>query len=88
MNRLPALGWIIGLMGCMALSAAAQSQTTVLTGRVTDEATNQPLPFASVYLNNSARGTVADSNGVYRLTSVPLGNAELVGSVLGYQPLR
>ncbi|QJW88366.1 TonB-dependent receptor plug domain-containing protein [Spirosoma taeanense] len=59
-----------------------------LTGRVSDAKTGQPLPFASIYINNSSRGTVADSNGAYHLTNVPLGNAELVGSALGYQLLR
>lgn len=59
--------------------APAQTPVASLTGRVLDARTGQPLPFATVYLNNSSRGTMADSNGVYRLTSVPLGNAELVG---------
>lgn len=74
--------------GLMTGVALAQTPVTTLAGRVLDAKTGQPLPFATVYLNNSSRGTVADSNGVYRLTNVPLGNAELVGSVLGYQTLR
>ncbi|GAB3643819.1 carboxypeptidase regulatory-like domain-containing protein [Spirosoma arcticum] len=76
------------MAGLWVGAALAQTPTASLTGRVLDAQTNQPLPFATVYLNNTSRGTVADSNGVYRLTNVPLGNAELVGSVLGYQTLR
>lgn len=72
----------------LLIPAFAQTPVSILTGRVLDARTSQPLPFATVYLNNSSRGTVADSNGVYRLTNVPVGNTDLVGSVLGYQTLR
>lgn len=66
----------------------AQTPSALLTGRVLDAKTGQPLPFATVYINNTARGTTADENGNYRLTNVPLGNQELVGSSLGYQTRR
>lgn len=66
----------------------AQTPLASLKGQVLDAKTGQPLPFATVYLNNSSKGTNADSNGVYRLTAVPLGNQELVGSVVGYQTTR
>ena len=68
--------------------ALAQTPGATLTGRVLDSKTGEPLPFASVYINNTSRGTTADSSGNYRLTNVPPGNQELVGSLLGYQTLR
>jgi len=58
-----------------------------LTGRVLDANTGQPLPFASVYLNLTTRGTSADSTGTYRL-SLPPGQHELVATYLGYATLR
>lgn len=66
----------------------AQTLVSALTGRVLDARTSQPLPFATVYINNSSSGTVADSNGVYRLKNIPMGSHELVGSVMGYQTSR
>ncbi len=68
--------------------AYSQTPTTTLVGRVLDAKSGQPLPFATVYINNTPRGTTADESGAYRLTSVPLGNQELVASNLGYQTLR
>jgi len=68
--------------------ALAQTPGSTLTGRVLDAKTGEPLPFASVYINNTSRGTTADSSGNYRLTNVPPGNQELIGSLLGYQTLR
>lgn len=76
----------------LSLNAMAQNPAATLTGRVVDANTQAPLPFSTVYLNNSTRGTTADEKGVYRLTNVPLGTVELVGSAVGYkaarQPLR
>ncbi|MCY7350177.1 MAG: carboxypeptidase regulatory-like domain-containing protein [Cytophagaceae bacterium] len=67
----------------------AQAQlTTTLTGRITDAATGQPLPFASVYINTTTNGTTTDENGNYRLRQVPLGTVELAASYVGYLPAR
>ncbi|MBC7570494.1 MAG: carboxypeptidase regulatory-like domain-containing protein [Spirosoma sp.] len=66
----------------------AQTPGSTLTGRVLDAKTGEPLPFASVYINNTSRGTTADSSGNYRLSNVPPGNQELIGSLLGYQTRR
>lgn len=83
MKTMSHIGW--WLMGWLwAGLAVAQLPTTTLTGRTFDAKTGEPLPFATVYINNSSRGTTADEQGQYRLTNVPLGNHELVGSALGY----
>ncbi|GAB4019225.1 hypothetical protein GCM10028808_56260 [Spirosoma migulaei] len=79
------LGLSIGLTLHLA---CAQTPLATLTGQVLDAKTGEPLPFATVYLNNSSLGTNADQNGSYRLTAVPLGNQEVVGSFLGYQTTR
>ncbi|WP_198174772.1 carboxypeptidase-like regulatory domain-containing protein [Spirosoma arboris] len=84
-TRFAKLGLLVWFSASVAL---AQTPLASLTGRVLDAKTGEPLPFATVYLNNSSQGTNADQNGVYKLASVPLGNHELVGSVLGYQTTR
>ena len=77
------------IISCLLAGIAhAQPSVTSLTGRVFDAKTGQPLPFTTVYINNTSRGTTADENGIYKLTNVPLGNQELVGSSLGYQTVR
>jgi len=78
----------LGLSLILAHSSLAQTPGIKLTGRILDAKTGEPLPFASVYINNTSRGTTADSSGSYRLTNVPPGNQELIGSLLGYQTLR
>lgn len=92
MNAKRAGLWLVGWLYAGLGFTLAQVATTNLTGRVFDAKTGEPLPFATVYINNSSRGTSADEHGLYRLTNVPLGSHELVGSVLGYtvvrQPIR
>jgi len=77
---------------CLALVAGAalgQSRPTVtLQGLVTDIATGKPLPFATVYLNGTTRGTVTDEQGRYSLSGVPVGTVEIAATYLGYKPLR
>ncbi|TLV01090.1 carboxypeptidase-like regulatory domain-containing protein [Dyadobacter luticola] len=66
----------------------AFAQTVTLTGKVTDEKTGKPLPFANVFINNSTIGTNADENGNYRLGNLAIGNLELVVSFLGYETVK
>lgn len=43
------------------------SQTTIVSGKVTDKETGEILPFVNVTFNNSKIGTSTDTNGVYRI---------------------
>lgn len=65
---------------------------TTLTGRITNATDGKPLPFASVYLNGTTRGTTTTEDGRFLLTDVPYGSSELVVSYTGFsavkQPIR
>ena len=72
---------IIFFLYCTA--EAAQSQD--IKGSVKDAQTNEALPFANVFLNNTTRGTTTGPDGKFSLTSLSKGYAELVISYVGYQ---
>lgn len=55
---------------------------TIISGKVTD-ATNNPLPFATVYVNGLGTGTATNTDGKYAL-ALPAGNYELVFRYVGY----
>lgn len=75
--------------GLLAQQTLAQAPpTTTLSGRVFDAASGKPMPFATVFINNTTRGTTADSTGHYQLTRVPIGSVEIVASFVGYRPTR
>lgn len=52
------------------LSFGAFSQTITISGKITDEQ-NKPVPFASVYIKNTTKGTSANSEGEYTLQLKP-----------------
>ena len=41
----------------------AFSQTGQINGKVLDSKTQEPLPFANVFINNTTIGVAADANG-------------------------
>ncbi len=63
----------------------AISQTTI-EGTILDAETDEPIPFASVYVNGSTIGKIADDMGKFSI-NLPAGNFELVASFVGYQSL-
>ena len=55
----------------------------LLKGVVMDAEKGSPVPKASVFLNNTSIGTMADNEGAFSL-SVPAGKYELIVSSVGY----
>lgn len=67
------------LMG-FALPASAQ-----LTGRITD-ASGEPLPFASIYVQNTSTGTTSNVEGYYKLPLEP-GLHKVVFQYVGFETM-
>lgn len=63
----------------------AFSQTGQITGKVLDSKTQEPLPFANVFINNTTLGVAADANGEFTLKNVSIGIADVVFSFVGYK---
>ena len=64
----------------------ALAQTNV-TGTVTDQSTDSPLPGVTVIVKGTATGTVTNIEGSYSLT-VPQGSSTLVFSSIGYSTVE
>jgi len=56
-----------------------------ITGRVFDSE-NLPLPGAAVFITSLSKGTIADNNGVYRLTGLNPGEHIVTVSYVGFKP--
>ncbi|MBY0433821.1 MAG: carboxypeptidase-like regulatory domain-containing protein, partial [Cyclobacteriaceae bacterium] len=61
------------------------AQTGQISGKVLDSKTQEPLPFANIFINNTTLGVAADANGQYVLKNVPVGVQEIVFSFVGYE---
>jgi hypothetical protein len=75
----------LGIVSCLFFVGLAVGQTSGLRGKVIDEETKEPLPFSSVYINQTTIGTYTDGNGEFVLPLVP-GAYEVVVSFVGYKP--
>lgn len=61
---------------------SAFAQQIIISGKITDEQ-NKPIPFASIYVKNTSKGTSANSEGIYQL-QLSAGNYELQYKAVGY----
>ncbi len=67
--------------------ASAQNLTQTIRGNVTDVISQAPLPFSTIVMLNSdpVIGTVADINGTFQLSNIPVGKQNLKITCLGYK---
>ena len=55
-----------------------------LTGKITDAATSEPVPFANVVLEGTNYGAASDLEGDYIIVNVPPGTYNVIVSYIGY----
>lgn len=82
-SRLAGLALIL-----LALGSPVLAQTGVLSGRVTDSATGEPVSGASVVVEGTTMGAAADRDGGFRISGVDPGRYTVVASALGYVTSR
>jgi hypothetical protein len=65
------------------LSFSAFSQQITISGKITD-GQNKPVPFASIYIKNTTKGTSANSDGEYSL-QLSAGTYDIEYKAVGYK---
>ncbi len=75
--------FIFSFLLFVAVDALCQSGQ--LSGRILDAQTQEPLPFAHIFINNTTIGTTSDVDGNFLLQNVPVGIHEVIYSFIGYQ---
>jgi TonB-linked SusC/RagA family outer membrane protein len=75
---------IVSVLVLFSQATLAQNKVEItIKGKITDYASNQPLPGASIYIEGTSSGATADANGDYSI-AVTDPNATLVVSFIGY----
>src|SRR5262245_10050354 len=74
---------IVGLL--LLISSELSAQTKEVTGKVTDPAGN-PVPGASIRIKGLKKGTSAETNGEFKITTPE--NAILIISGVGFEPVE
>lgn len=77
-----ARAWVLGLV--LIPSAVWAQQRGTVTGRVTDQATGQPLVSVQVYIVGTQLGRLTDQQGRYVIANVQAGQREIRATILGY----
>jgi hypothetical protein len=67
----------------VSFSVKTSAQNT-FKGRVIENESEVPIPFASVFLTNTTLGITADENGLFSL-SIPDGQYDVIVRMLGYE---
>lgn len=65
----------------------ALAQLTI-RGQVRSGKSGEVLPFATVFLSNTTKGTLTDEKGQFALENVPPGKFELIASYIGFVTLK
>ncbi|XLS28839.1 TonB-dependent receptor [Flavobacteriaceae bacterium M23B6Z8] len=78
----------ISFLLMLLIGMSLQGQTGTISGTILDQQSELPLSGATVELINSENptGTVADLDGYFRLTNVPLGRQSIRVSYIGFEP--
>ncbi len=66
-------------------SAVLPEQTKTISGKIVDQSTGEPIPFASVYLSDMSAGTSTDEDGRYKLKVNKNSDVNIEVSYLGYE---
>jgi hypothetical protein len=74
---------LVALCGC-TYTANAQN-TGRISGIITDKQSQKTLENVSVSIDGLSKGTLSDSNGVYRITGIGLKTYNLIFSYVGYK---
>ena len=78
------LSAVIAAVLLVALATPMWAQQGTITGLVTDQLNNLPIPGARVQLGSTNRTAVTNTSGRYTLQAVPAGSYELRVIVLGF----
>ncbi|WP_316789242.1 TonB-dependent receptor [Pedobacter frigoris] len=75
---------LLGMLCANVFFSKAQTEQANLSGRLTSSA-GEPIPAASIKLQNSRYGAISDDNGYYKISNVKPANYILQISVIGFK---
>lgn len=79
------------LLACCVFAVVSFGQAgqekNIITGKITDSKTNEPLPGASVYFPDLRKGAACNNHGVYSISNIASGKYLAEISHLGYSSI-
>ncbi len=75
------------LLVVLASLCLSQTKNNVLTGKVFDSETKEPIQFATVFLAFTTKGCLTNERGEYSIANISTGNYDIVCSAIGYEKI-
>ena len=72
------------IVSCLLVGLFVNAQKS-LNGKIIVAGTNDPIPYASIFLSNTSVGTISKENGQFIIANFPNGRYDLVVTILGYE---
>ena len=79
--------WIAGIIIVIGLSSILNGADGLLTGRVRDTNTHQPLIGVNIIISGTDLGSATDSLGNFMIKNIPVGSYDVNASMIGYKPI-
>lgn len=80
--------WIAGIIIVIVLSSNVNGLDGILTGRVSDINTHQPLIGVNIIISGTDLGSATDSLGNFMIKNIPVGSYDVNASMIGYKPIN
>lgn len=80
--------FLLALLTVVMVHAQGQPITGQIVGTVMDITANEPMPFATVAIKGTTKGSNTDFDGKFTIAGLEPGTYTLVVSFVGYQPLE
>jgi outer membrane cobalamin receptor len=69
----------------IVIFSSISAQSGKISGRITDAATDEPLPFVNIIVMGTMSGAASDIDGYYSILNIKPGTYEVKASAIGYQ---
>ena len=80
----------VGILLCISITLSAstiENGKTSLTGKITDKASGETLPGASIYIPDLKTGGISGTDGIYKIDNLPQAKILLQVSLIGYKTI-
>ncbi|MDP9047375.1 MAG: carboxypeptidase-like regulatory domain-containing protein, partial [Bacteroidota bacterium] len=67
------------------ITSFASAQTSIITGRVTDGKSREPLPAAYIHFDGTTKGGTTDAFGNYRIQNITPGSYKIIVKYIGFK---
>ena len=73
------------ILNIYSLDDGNAQSSGIIRGKVTDEKTDNPLPFANIKVEGTSWGAASDEQGEFEIKNLPPGTYTIVVTLVGYE---